>query len=636
MDAPEWKKTKLSLERPYKDDHGERIPVLLDITPNGDQIPEPSENPTTVLGQNLKRIFAERGLDVFERHDQLSFTGDGLVPQPRESSPVPEEQGEHAADSTKLSMSPEELSKMRMEIIPQLFVALGEMTQARDLLSFLLSSTAPNQASPVISLPSTTLTATMASKPPAITSVAAFNAQLTVGGKDEALRRAANVFKQAASRLERSRLNGDRYWVDALKIRKANWGLVPAPLPIWVIAGKGADRTSKDFLISFGLEESPKQFRRKAVAHMSTNETETNVLVFPHRLRTRLQVSLTITDLAGMTCTSHTMIKHPQSISLEASLATAQREIVDEEVFSVLIKEASNLPTASARVAERLIVIEVDQGTELRFEMVGREVPSGPPSLSATCDLIHCTLQTLLLGMHAAEKSKRIMTTGSARPQPIGSVSPRSELLQPIIDLLQYQQFCVRVMAELDKMVTALKRAGVSCTLRFDPVGEAGQSLQSRLTADSALNRAGGEALLRVDDRQTLRLTFLSPSSLTAHLPQATLSIASIPQLTQLLSDEVEKCLLHKLCESGNHQCERIGGTWFVDMVSGKTIGRWEGCIINFCVSFAEDFAIHSSAYLLARGSGDQMSLIDVYSPQKTPSLISWQVGILERILSVS
>lgn len=38
---PEWKKTKLSLERPYKDDGGARIPVLLDITPEGEQIVEP-------------------------------------------------------------------------------------------------------------------------------------------------------------------------------------------------------------------------------------------------------------------------------------------------------------------------------------------------------------------------------------------------------------------------------------------------------------------------------------------------------------------------------------------------------------------------------------------------------------------
>jgi hypothetical protein len=40
-DEPQWKKTKLSLERPYRDDHGERIPVLLDITPDGEPIFEP-------------------------------------------------------------------------------------------------------------------------------------------------------------------------------------------------------------------------------------------------------------------------------------------------------------------------------------------------------------------------------------------------------------------------------------------------------------------------------------------------------------------------------------------------------------------------------------------------------------------
>lgn len=108
----------------------------------------------------------------------------------------------------------------------------------------------------------------MVSKPPAISSVEAFNAQLTIGGKDEALRKAADVFKQAASRLERSRLHSEKYWLDALKIRKANWSLVPAPLPAWAPSGKGADRTAKDFLISFGLEEcecsSAARWRRRA------------------------------------------------------------------------------------------------------------------------------------------------------------------------------------------------------------------------------------------------------------------------------------------------------------------------------------------------------------------------------------
>ena len=76
------------------------------------------ENPTTILGENLRRIFVERGIDFFERQDQLPI-GDALVPPPRESSPVSEDD-ESTTDNTRLTMSPEQLFKMRMEITPQL------------------------------------------------------------------------------------------------------------------------------------------------------------------------------------------------------------------------------------------------------------------------------------------------------------------------------------------------------------------------------------------------------------------------------------------------------------------------------------------------------------------------------------
>ena len=55
--------------------------------------------------------------------------------------------------------------------------------------------------------------------------------------------------------MERGRIKGEKYWVDALKVRRANWGLNPAPLPFGSATGKGADKTSKDFIISYGLEE---------------------------------------------------------------------------------------------------------------------------------------------------------------------------------------------------------------------------------------------------------------------------------------------------------------------------------------------------------------------------------------------
>ena len=126
------------------------------------------------------------------------------------------------------------------------------MSHAKELLNLLLSSSV---APPIQNQQNPTLTATIVTKPPPIISVQAFNAQLVIAGKDEALRKAASLFKTAADNMERGRVKADRYWIDALKIRRKNYGLVPAPLPYGSAMGKGADRTSKDFVVSFGLEQ---------------------------------------------------------------------------------------------------------------------------------------------------------------------------------------------------------------------------------------------------------------------------------------------------------------------------------------------------------------------------------------------
>ncbi len=132
------------------------------------------------------------------------------------------------------------------------------MSHARDLLLLLLSSNAsatdPNPA-PALSLPTGTLTSTTVSRLPDIPSVQAFDAKLVVGGKDIALRKASSVLKSASESMSRVAAKNARYWTEALEIRRHNWDMVPAPLPLGSATGKGADRTSRDFLICFGLEE---------------------------------------------------------------------------------------------------------------------------------------------------------------------------------------------------------------------------------------------------------------------------------------------------------------------------------------------------------------------------------------------
>lgn len=67
---------------------------------------------------------------------------------------------------------------------------------------------------------------------------------------------------------------------------------------------------------------------------------------------------------------------------------------------------------------------------------------------------------------------------------------------------------------------------------------------------------------------------------LIAHLPQATLGIASMAQLSQLLADEVGMFLLKRICDIGTERCSGVSGAWFVDTLTSRSVGKWEGCVL--------------------------------------------------------
>jgi len=364
-------------------------------------------------------------------------------------------------------------------------------------------------------------------------------------------------------------------------------------------------------------------------------------LVFPHRLSTRLRVSLRIGT--SVPCYSHLQVASDNS--LDDSIKTAQKEIVEQEIFDELIKEAGNLPSASARVSERLIIIDAAQGLELGFEMVDSSVvapsPPGPTSEvegHATCELIYSMLHVLLLRAHAHNKAFRLGITGVMRAA--GLVRPPTTplILQPVLDLLQYQVFCGRIRSELDQGARALSVIGVPVSLRFDVVGENGKQVVKSLVED-VRGRVGGEAVMRIDDRHSIRLTFLSPSTLVAHLPQATISIVSIPQLRQLLVDEIERSLLGRICEIGTDVCETISGTWFIDEMMCRSVGRWEGCVLNFRVKCVDRLKVDCFALRLVAKDKDTASIPEQFAygsrEDKSVGLFSWVRHIIEDTLSV-
>lgn len=276
-DQPPWKNTKLSLERPYKDAMGAPIRRVYDIDDAGGWVYENPKVHEEQLGVQLQRIFEERGTTIWEDYtpewiDAVEDEQKEKMTEEEES--CEEEDGDETIATKKKPMTTAELQKLREDVIPNLLYvlvkgfysilstflsqALTEFTVSRDILSVYLKSVSglpdPSITPELSELPPRGLLSSMISKPAPHPSMQAYNAQLTLGWKDESLRKSSSAFKEAASSMKRALASGERYWSDALKARNANWALVPAPFPGEFTSRRSTDNLAKDICISYGLE----------------------------------------------------------------------------------------------------------------------------------------------------------------------------------------------------------------------------------------------------------------------------------------------------------------------------------------------------------------------------------------------
>jgi mediator of RNA polymerase II transcription subunit 17 len=199
-------------------------------------------------------------------------------------------------------------------------------------------------------------------------------------------------------------------------------------------------------------------------------------------------------------------------------------------------------------------------------------------------------------------------------------------LLQPVIDLLQYELLCIRVRAEMNNIVQILRRAGVPVKFHFDAVGEDSTGVLESLIG-TGTGHVSGVTTIRIDNSRTLRFTFSSPSSLVAHLSQATLPVSSIPQLARLLRDETEQCLLQRICEMGAEMSERLGGTWLVDMPMNRVVGKLEGQTLTFSVICEDNLQCSISRFVSPTAQEETDSKTYVTG---STTLFSWIREVIE------
>lgn len=76
------------------------------------------ESPGAKLGDNLRRIFVERGLDFFEQDAEERQANKEVKKEKEEKDNVKPDEGADSSDVKPMSL--EELDNMRMELLPQL------------------------------------------------------------------------------------------------------------------------------------------------------------------------------------------------------------------------------------------------------------------------------------------------------------------------------------------------------------------------------------------------------------------------------------------------------------------------------------------------------------------------------------
>jgi mediator of RNA polymerase II transcription subunit 17 len=127
------------------------------------------------------------------------------------------------------------------------------------------------------------------------------------------------------------------------------------------------------------------------------------------------------------------------------------------------------------------------------------DLPHGPEHLGARCDLIHASLQLLLVRAHARQKTRRWAASGSSGPQSTRAAPP--PVLRPLLDIIQYETFCERVWTEVNQAARVLSSAAIHARARFSGLGDSSSSVLHMLSDVEDAGRIGGEAILRINHR---------------------------------------------------------------------------------------------------------------------------------------
>ncbi|MBW0499923.1 hypothetical protein O181_039638 [Austropuccinia psidii MF-1] len=540
--------------------------VLWDFNDDGTQVWKEREDDAAELSKNLRRVWEERG-------DFSQLTIENIEKQAKQKIDGLESRSDTEAEGSALQPSPtinpansltvDELWEMRMKMAHQLGIIGGELSTGLDLLNILLGPLAPEAVdTDNLPLPPGGIAPILHSSdylPPQPHPITLIDSGVCLMRKQQATQNAANVLKRAATELSEEAKRSQQQWDTLLNLREAGWNMRPKgvkPGTDVSLMSKGAERAAREIGIAFATTEAAEALRASSFASLeclNAEKGQTSMrfsLKFPPRPRRRLVISLELSDTQieyfSPWCQSPMYENGP---SFDADLELAQAEVLEEEIFGEISKEARLLTAYPTTTSDSAVVVKgFGPKAEIRFDMLERAGGSKPSrGSSPNAKLVSSIIRLLMVAVYRFRRRSAIgvTTTTMHYSQP--------PILVPTLDLIVFYMCTSNLRKLLFRARSDLKSTKLPIDVEFNPISESVSEIITFLgAADEAHSPAmgiGGMATLRINGRRSVTLTISCPAVISLWLKDKPLTIAP-ERLYEVLIDEIDQCIIRLLFEA--------------------------------------------------------------------------------------
>lgn len=396
-------------------------------------------------------------------------------------------------------------------------------------------------------------------------SMTLINSSVSLMRKRKATQNASRLLQRAAGELAREAKRSHNEWDTLLTLREAGWNMRPKgakPGADMSLMGRGAERAAKEIGIAYATTEAAEALRASSFASLEPLEPENHdstqiSLKLPPRPRRRLAITLSLPNQTIERFSPwerYRNLTETEPIPFAEDLELARAEVLEEEIFGEISKDAQSSATYRTSTSDRSVVVKgFWEDAEICFEMLERdeEAPQTTGADTGKCRLISALMRLLMISIYRTRRSHAVgITSASAAPT-------QPKILEPVLDLIVFSIYTHNVRKLILQAVADLSTTQLDVEPEIVPVLESASEVirmlcERRISYPAKLD-VGGVAALRIMGRRSITFSITCPVVISYWMKDEPLRIGP-DQLYSVFMNAINQSMMDLMMEMAESQ----------------------------------------------------------------------------------